>query len=180
MWPWRRPAYWKPVWHILDDGEFALVLANAAHVKNVLGRKTDRNDAMCLAEVLAHGLIRASFVPDTQTQEMRNLLRTRKQFPILLDARQPPLNRATQAGCSRYMLPVDELLSWQSSLDQHGLAGLRTTRMLAAADGACVGCVVRSASGPAAGAPAGRGIDAADGKATLYTVIAARSSRWEE
>jgi len=56
------------------------VLANAAHVKNVPGRKTDVNDAMWLAELLAHGLIRASFVPDAQTQEMRNLLRTRKQL----------------------------------------------------------------------------------------------------
>src|SRR5258707_5648258 len=73
-------VYWKPVWHILDDGQFVLVLANAAHVKNVPGRKTDVNDAMWLAELLAHGLIRASFVPDTQTQEMRNLLRTRKQL----------------------------------------------------------------------------------------------------
>jgi transposase len=73
-------VYWKPVWHILDDGEFVLVLANAAHVKNVPGRKTDVNDAMWLAELLAHGLIRASFVPDTQTQEMRSLMRTRKQL----------------------------------------------------------------------------------------------------
>src|SRR5260221_2877178 len=73
-------VYWKPVWHILDDGEFELVLANAAHVKNVPGRKTDVNDAMWLAELLAHGLIRASFVPDQQPQEMRNLLRTRKQL----------------------------------------------------------------------------------------------------
>src|ERR1700730_10752248 len=72
-------VYWKPVWHILDDGEFALVLANAAHVKNVPGRKTDVNDAMWLAELFAHRLIRASFVPDSQTQEMRNLLRTRQQ-----------------------------------------------------------------------------------------------------
>jgi hypothetical protein len=64
----------------LDDGEFVLVLANAAHVKNVPGRKTDVNDAMWLAELLAHGLIRASIVPDAQTQEMRNLLRTRKQL----------------------------------------------------------------------------------------------------
>jgi transposase len=68
------------VWHVLDDGEFELVLANAAHVKNVPGRKTDVNDAMWLAELLAHGLIRASFVPNAQTQEMRNLLRTRKQL----------------------------------------------------------------------------------------------------
>jgi transposase len=73
-------VYWKPVWHVLDDGEFELVLANASHVKNVPGRKTDVNDAMWLAELLAHGLIRGSFVPDTQTQEMRTLLRTRKQL----------------------------------------------------------------------------------------------------
>src|SRR5437667_3160640 len=73
-------VYWKPVWHILSDGEFALVLANAAHVKNVPGRKTDVNDATWLADLLAHGLIRGSFVPDEQTQEMRTLLRTRKQL----------------------------------------------------------------------------------------------------
>lgn len=72
--------YWKPVWHILCDGEFQLVLANAAHVKNVPGRKTDVNDATWLADLMAHGLIRASFVPDEPTQQMRDLLRTRKQF----------------------------------------------------------------------------------------------------
>src|SRR5215468_908048 len=63
---------WKPVWHILSDGDFALVLANAAHVKNVPGRKTDVNDATWLADLLAHRLIRSSFVPDQQTQEMRD------------------------------------------------------------------------------------------------------------
>jgi len=73
-------VYWKPVWHVLSDGDFTLLLANAAHVKNVPGRKTDVNDAAWLADLLAHGLIRGSFVPDEQTQEMRNLLRTRKQL----------------------------------------------------------------------------------------------------
>jgi transposase len=72
--------YWKPVWHILADGEFTIVLANAAHVKNMPGRKTDVNDATWLADLMAHGLIRASFVPDEPTQEMRSFLRTRKQF----------------------------------------------------------------------------------------------------
>jgi Transposase and inactivated derivatives len=73
-------VYWKPVWHVLDDGGFALVLANAAHVKAVPGRKTDVNDATWLADLLAHGLIRGSFVPDAATQELRGLLRTRKQL----------------------------------------------------------------------------------------------------
>src|SRR5262245_40408399 len=72
-------VYWKPVWHILE-GHFVLILANAAHVKNVPGRKTDVNDADWLADLLAHGLIRASFVPDTPTQDLRALLRTRKQL----------------------------------------------------------------------------------------------------
>ena len=73
-------VYWKPVWHILGDGDFELVLANAKHVKNVPGRKTDVNDATWLADLLAHGLIRGSFVPDAETQVLRNLLRTRKQL----------------------------------------------------------------------------------------------------
>jgi len=73
-------VYWKPVWHLLSDGDFTLVLANATHVKNVPGRKTDVNDATWLADLLAHGLIRGSFVPDEQAQEMRSLLRTRKQL----------------------------------------------------------------------------------------------------
>jgi transposase len=72
--------YWRPVWHILSDGEFELTLANAAHVKNVPGRKTDVKDCAWLADLMAHGLIRGSFVPDAQTQEMRTLLRTRKQL----------------------------------------------------------------------------------------------------
>jgi transposase len=73
-------VYWKPVWQVLADGSFDLVLANAAHVKNVPGRKTDVNDATWLAELLAHGLVRASFVPGPEIQELRSLLRTRKQL----------------------------------------------------------------------------------------------------
>jgi transposase len=72
-------VYWKPVWHVLES-HFALILANAAHVKNVPGRKTDVNDAVWLADLLAHGLIRASFVPPVAVQELRTLTRTRKQF----------------------------------------------------------------------------------------------------
>jgi transposase len=72
-------VYWKPVWHVLE-GSFELVLANAQHVRNVPGRKSDVNDSMWLADLLAHGLIRGSFVPPTPVQEMRDLTRTRKQI----------------------------------------------------------------------------------------------------
>jgi transposase len=72
-------VYWKPVWHLLEP-DFELVLANAQHVRNVPGRKTDVNDAMWIADLLAHGLIRGSFVPPVAIQEMRDLTRTRKQL----------------------------------------------------------------------------------------------------
>ena len=72
-------VYWKPVWHVLE-GSFEQVLANAAHIKNVPGRKTDVNDATWIADLLAHGLIRSSFVPPTAIQDLRTLTRTRKQL----------------------------------------------------------------------------------------------------
>jgi transposase len=73
-------VYWMPVWKILCGGEFELIVANAAHIKNVPGRKTDVNDAMWIADLLACGLIKASFVPPEEMQELRSLTRTRKQL----------------------------------------------------------------------------------------------------
>src|SRR5215212_1046553 len=72
-------VYWRPVWHVLE-GQVELVLANAAHIRNVPGRKTDVNDAMWIADLLAHGLIRSSFVPPQAIQQLRDLTRTRKQL----------------------------------------------------------------------------------------------------
>jgi transposase len=73
-------VYWKPVWNILSEGAFELVVANAAHIKNVPGRKTDMNDAMWIADLMACGLIRASFVPEERFQDLRSLMRARKQL----------------------------------------------------------------------------------------------------
>jgi transposase len=73
-------VYWKPVWAILSEGKFELILANAAHIKNVPGRKTDVNDATWIADLVACGLIRGSFVPGQDVQDFRALLRTRKQL----------------------------------------------------------------------------------------------------
>jgi transposase len=72
-------VYWRPVWHVLSP-DFELILANAAHIKNVPGRKTDVLDATWIADLLAHGLIRGSFVPPTPVQDLRALMRTRKQL----------------------------------------------------------------------------------------------------
>jgi transposase len=72
-------VYWKPVWHVLESS-FELTLANAAAIRNLPGRKTDVNDAMWIADLLAHGLIRASFVPPTAVHELRDLTRSRTQL----------------------------------------------------------------------------------------------------
>src|SRR5499427_1457745 len=72
-------VYWKPVWNILSDGKFELLVANARHIKNVPGRKTDMNDSMWIADLVSFGLIKASFVPEQEMQELRSLLRARKQ-----------------------------------------------------------------------------------------------------
>ena len=72
--------YWRPVFHILEPEGFELVLGNAAHIRNVPGRKSDTNDAMWLADLLAHGLIRSSFVPPQPVEQLRMLTRTRKQL----------------------------------------------------------------------------------------------------
>ena len=73
-------VYWTPVWKILSAGDFTLIVANAAHIKQVPGRKTAINDAMWIADLLACGLIKASFVPEEDIQELRALMRTRKQL----------------------------------------------------------------------------------------------------
>lgn len=73
-------VYWKPVWYTLDNGERTLTLGNAAHIRNVPGRKTDVNDAQWIADLHAHGLIRDSFVPAQETRDLRDLTRTRKQL----------------------------------------------------------------------------------------------------
>lgn len=72
-------VYWKPVWHVLE-GRFELVLANAMYVRNIPGRKSDVKDSEWISDLLAHGLLRGSFVPPEGIQDLRDLTRTRKQL----------------------------------------------------------------------------------------------------
>ncbi|MEC1639990.1 IS110 family transposase [Schinkia azotoformans] len=72
-------VYWKPVWNILEDN-FQLVLANAKHVKNVPGRKTDVKDSEWLAKLLRSGLIEGNFVPPEDIRDLRDLTRYRKKL----------------------------------------------------------------------------------------------------
>ena len=82
-------SYWKPIWNLLED-RFELLLVNAAHVKAVPGRKTDVKDCEWLAELLRHGLLRGSFVPDRARRELRELVRYRT---ALVEERAAEVNR---------------------------------------------------------------------------------------
>jgi len=73
-------SYWKPVWYVLEDRGFDLMLVNARHVKILPGRKSDVLDAEWLAELLEHGLLRGSFVPPATIRELRDLTRYRKRL----------------------------------------------------------------------------------------------------
>jgi len=69
-------VYWKPLWNLLEDG-FELLLVNPRHIKAVPGRKTDVTDAEWIADLLRHGLLRASYVPNRPQRELRELTRYR-------------------------------------------------------------------------------------------------------
>jgi transposase len=73
-------SYWKPVWYVLEERGFELLLVNARHVKILPGRKTDVLDAEWLAELLEHGMLRGSFVPPAEIRELRDLTRYRKRL----------------------------------------------------------------------------------------------------
>jgi transposase len=82
-------AYWKPIWNLLED-RFELLLVNAQHIKAVPGRKTDVKDAEWIADLLRHGLLRPSFVPDRPQRELRELTRYRTS---LIQERSAEANR---------------------------------------------------------------------------------------
>lgn len=71
--------YWKPIFNILED-DFDVVLANAQHIKNVPGRKTDVKDCQWIAHLFRHGLISGSFIPPREIRELRDLTRTRRKL----------------------------------------------------------------------------------------------------
>jgi transposase len=72
-------VYWRPVWAVLE-GEFELMLVNPHHVKVIPGRKTDAKDCEWIADLLQHGLLRGSFVPPTEIQDLRDLTRYRVEL----------------------------------------------------------------------------------------------------
>jgi len=125
-------VYWRPVWAVLED-EFELMLCNAAHVKNVPGRKTDVADAVWLCQLLEFGLLRGSFVPPKPVRELRELTRRRR---TLVRERAQEVNRLHKAledtGIKLDCVATDILgVSGRAMLDAL-LAGERDPAKLAA------------------------------------------------
>lgn len=83
-------SYWKPLYNILESNDLKAMVVNARHMKAVPGRKTDVTDAQWIADLLAHGLLTASYIPDRQQRELRELVRYRKS---LVEEKSRELNR---------------------------------------------------------------------------------------
>ena len=73
-------VYWKPLYNLFELMEVDVMVVNAAHMKAVPGRKTDVKDAEWIAELLQHGLLKASFIPSREQRELRELTRYRKSL----------------------------------------------------------------------------------------------------
>jgi transposase len=73
-------VYWKPIYNLLEGLDFTLLVVNSQHMKAVPGRKTDVKDAEWIADLLRHGLLRGSYVPDRAERELRELVRYRRSL----------------------------------------------------------------------------------------------------
>ncbi len=83
-------AYWKPIYNILELNDLEVMIVNARYIKNVPGRKTDVKDAQWIAELLQHGLVKASYIPNKEQRELREIVRYRKN---LIEERSREINR---------------------------------------------------------------------------------------
>jgi transposase len=73
-------VYWTPIYNLLEGLDLTLLVVNAQHIKTVPGRKTDVKDAEWIADLLRHGLLRASYIPDRPQRELRELVRYRRSL----------------------------------------------------------------------------------------------------
>lgn len=83
-------AYWKPIYNVLELFGLDVIVVNAHHMKNVPGRKTDAKDAEWIADLLQHGLLKASYIPNKEQREIRDVVRYRKS---LIEERSREVNR---------------------------------------------------------------------------------------
>ena len=115
-------VYWKPVWQALE-GNFELTLANPYQIKSMPGRKTDARDSQRIAELLAHGLIRRSFVPPRETRNLRDLTRYRVKLVEERNRIHNRIHKVLEDAC----IKLDTIAS-----DILGVSGRRVIRAIIA------------------------------------------------
>ena len=124
-------VYWKPVYNILE-GQFELLVVNAQHLKAVPGRKTDVRDAEWIGELLAHGLLRGSFVPPPSVRELRELTRYRTSLVRDRARTVNRLQKVLEAANIKLASVVSDIDGVSARLMLEGLvAGQRDTEQLA-------------------------------------------------
>ena len=92
-------SYWKPVYNILEEEHIPIMIVNAQHIKGVPGRKADVKDAEWIADLVRHGLVKASYIPNREQRELREMTRYRQE---MIEERARELNRiqAVLEGCN--------------------------------------------------------------------------------
>jgi len=114
--------YWKPVFNVFNPLGLKVVVANAAHIKNVPGRKTDMNDSRWIAELHRFGLIRASFIPDGEFQRMRLLSRHRTNLTEDLARVKNRIQKVLEDGNIKLSIVVSDIF---------GVSGLKVLKHIA-------------------------------------------------
>ena len=124
--------YWKPVYYGLEGMFAELWVCNAHHVKNVPGRKTDLSDARWLADVVAHGMVRASFVPPEPIRELRDLSRYRKTQVDIRAKEIQRLEKVLQDACVKFTSVASKVwLKSSRKMIEALIAGQRDPKVLA-------------------------------------------------
>lgn len=92
-------SYWKPVYNIFEEEQLPIMVVNAQHIKGVPGRKTDVKDAEWIADLVRHVLVKASYIPNREQRELREITRYRQE---IIEERARELNRIQTVleGCN--------------------------------------------------------------------------------
>ena len=108
-------SYWKPVYNIFEEEQIPIMVVNAQHIKGVPGRKTDVKDAEWIADLVRHGLVKASYIPNRDQRELREITRYRQE---VIEERARELNRiqAVLEGCNIKLSSVITDISGKSGM----------------------------------------------------------------
>lgn len=108
-------SYWKPVYNIFEEEQIPIMVVNAQHIKGVPGRKTDVKDAEWIADLVRHGLVKASYIPNREQRELREITRYRQE---IIEERARELNRiqAVLEGCNVKLSSVITDISGKSGM----------------------------------------------------------------